>query len=345
MTSSTNNQKNLDAIIAHDPFKGLRSSMESIALSDPLRNFRKTIESIALNDPLKDFRKTIESIALSDPLKNFRRTVESIALNDPLKDFRKTIESIALSDPLKDFRKTIESIALSDPLKDFRKTVESIALSDPLRTFREIIESAAFSNSILGIQNSIKKYQKTTDVYKNIFHSSTPVNTFDQAFNEVFSNYIKEIILSENDHDRASLEVAKQVNNKANSFSVSSLSIDFYLNVLVSLIFLLYSLHLSQQSEEKIAGLIMQTQEVVIERFNQIAPKTTIDTYYIVVRSVNLRLKPSKKSTILNVIYPNQKVRLVKRKGKWIQVEYYNHLLDIHENGWCYKKYLNILNK
>jgi len=61
---------------------------------------------------------------------------------------------------------------------------------------------------------------------------------------------------------------------------------------------------------------------------------------------VNLRAKPTtKNSDVLKVLYPNQKVRLVERKKKWIGVEYYNHILDIHENGWCFKKYLKKCSK
>ncbi len=68
-------------------------------------------------------------------------------------------------------------------------------------------------------------------------------------------------------------------------------------------------------------------------------------TYYVVVRFVNLRDKPTTtKSKILEVLYPNLKVKLIERKGEWICIEYYDYVNDSFKRGWVFKKYLNILN-
>ena len=68
--------------------------------------------------------------------------------------------------------------------------------------------------------------------------------------------------------------------------------------------------------------------------------------FYVVIRSVNLRNKPTtKKSKILSILRPGKEVKLIQRKGKWIKVEYFDYLSEEIAQGWCYKKYLKLFHK
>ena len=103
-------------------------------------------------------------------------------------------------------------------------------------------------------------------------------------------------------------------------------------------------MHLSAESEKRLTEQIINIQTVITEKLEQVLTTQNNHTYYVVLRPVNLRLKPTtRKSKAINVLYPNQTVRLIERKGKWIHIEYFNHTSGIHEHGWCYKKYLKIL--
>ena len=97
----------------------------------------------------------------------------------------------------------------------------------------------------------------------------------------------------------------------------------------------------SDESEKRILDKINVVQEVVIEKLEEVIISKSDDVYYVVQRPVNLRTKPTtQKNNIINVLYPNQTTILIERKGKWIKVEYFNHITGFHESGWCYKKYL-----
>ena len=62
-------------------------------------------------------------------------------------------------------------------------------------------------------------------------------------------------------------------------------------------------------------------------------------TYYEVERSVGIRLEPSTKSSVVRILYPGHKVRLVERNHKWIFVEYFDYINGEIRYGWLYKKY------
>ncbi len=64
------------------------------------------------------------------------------------------------------------------------------------------------------------------------------------------------------------------------------------------------------------------------------------EVYCLVERQVNVRIKPNFNSATIVVIYPNQKVRLVKKEHKWIYIEYFDYIDGVLKNGWVSKKYL-----
>ena len=245
-----------------------------------------------------------------------------IIIKDPLEDFRKRMESmrIIIKDPLEDFRKRMESmrIIIKDPLEDFRKRMESmrIIIKDPLEDFR-----------------------KSLNIYRDVFQKSIPANNFEEAYTEVISRVV--ISRTDDDISEALLKTADEVELEIKSTIKNLLSIEFYLNFLIAFLFFVYSMQYSHESEKRIINKINAVQEVIIEKLEEVNIKKADDVYYVVQRPVNLRTKPTtKKSNIIKVLYPNQTTILIERKGKWIKVEYFNHLTGVHESGWCYKKYL-----
>lgn len=144
-------------------------------------------------------------------------------------------------------------------------------------------------------------------------------------------------------------------------------SIQFYLSLLISILMFLYSLQSSLESEKKDLQLykelnanvdslettvaaqffIVKNQLSSIDKhLQEIEPSNKADVVeYVVVRSVELRTKSnsSQDSYVISVLEPNQKVELLKRKGKWIYVGYFDYVEDIPKTGWVRKKYLKMI--
>lgn len=72
-------------------------------------------------------------------------------------------------------------------------------------------------------------------------------------------------------------------------------------------------------------------------------PEKDENIYYVVERQVPIQIKPKFKSPTIAVLFPNQKVRLVRDNHKWIYVEYFDYLEGIPRYGWTNKKYLKKL--
>jgi len=100
----------------------------------------------------------------------------------------------------------------------------------------------------------------------------------------------------------------------------------------------------SSEFNDELMQRLDRLESELVEKYEVVANDEQDSTFYIVQLNVNFRDGPSTKHSVLDVLYPNQKVRLVERKQKWIKVEFYDHVEDVHKQGWVYKKYLRLLN-
>jgi len=64
-------------------------------------------------------------------------------------------------------------------------------------------------------------------------------------------------------------------------------------------------------------------------------------TSYFIKRESALKIRPSSKAATIANMYPNQKVILVKTKGRWIYIEYFDYVEGLPKAGWVLKKYAN----
>ena len=137
-------------------------------------------------------------------------------------------------------------------------------------------------------------------------------------------------------------------------------SITEFIGVMLAILLHLHSIQMNIQSSKEIQQTIDNVESnllaeiyVANERIKNLQEENEATSYeeavteYIVLRAVNLRTQSNtgKESHIISVLYPNQKVELLKRNKKWIYIGYFDHLEGVPKTGWVYKKYLKILNK
>jgi hypothetical protein len=315
-------------------------------IEDSLSAFKhiKSMNSLKFVDPLRKLRMSMRALQLADPLKGLRESMRALQLADPLKNLRDSIKFLQISDPLRGLRESMKALQYADPLRELRASVKSFQMADPLKELRESINLLRHSFQFNEIRTQLLNLNRSIDVYRNVFKDSIPATNFEQAYQEVISKVI--IAKNDIDVDETLSVVADEIDQDSRIVPNSFLSIEFYINLIIAFIFLLYSMHLSAESENRLAEQMMNAQTVIIEKLEEILTTQNTHTYYVVLRPVNLRLKPTtKKSNVINILCSNQTVRLIERKGKWIKVEYFNHISGVHEHGWCYKKYLKIMKK
>lgn len=90
---------------------------------------------------------------------------------------------------------------------------------------------------------------------------------------------------------------------------------------------------------EKLPLLIEAQIEAILRKELQSA-----DVYFVVQeRAAKLRITPQSGSGVLSLAFPNQKLKLIEERGKWIRVEFYDYLAQTTRVGWVLKKYCHRL--
>lgn len=122
------------------------------------------------------------------------------------------------------------------------------------------------------------------------------------------------------------------------------LNFEFYLSLVLSIILFLMSQSSSEESDELLYQRLDRLEFTLLQNYSAAEREEAGASFYIVKKSVNFRSGPSTKHKIFEVLFPNQKVKLVAKNSRWIEVEYYDHIDDSYKQGWVFKKYLKLLN-
>lgn len=93
--------------------------------------------------------------------------------------------------------------------------------------------------------------------------------------------------------------------------------------------------YLEQENSKKIEEIKQLLEELVFINVVE------LDTHFHVrERVANVRSKPKHGSTIESVLMPNDRIKLIRKKSKWVEVEYHDKATQETYSGWVLKKYL-----
>jgi hypothetical protein len=101
----------------------------------------------------------------------------------------------------------------------------------------------------------------------------------------------------------------------------------------------LYPLYEGQQTEERVIDSVRKAQTQILEEVEKLKPPKVNEIYYVVERKVELKIRPQSKSATIQILSPNQTIKLIQAKGKWIYVEYFDYIEGLPKTGWVLKKY------
>lgn len=131
-----------------------------------------------------------------------------------------------------------------------------------------------------------------------------------------------------------SLIVSKIEELKPNSINYWAL-----FNFALSIFFFLYPLYEGQKTEQRITDSVNQTRAEIIKEIEKLKPANIEEIYYVIEREAKLRNQPRPKSVVIQILPPNQRVKLIQTKHEWIYVEYFDYIEGVPKNGWLLKKY------
>jgi uncharacterized protein YgiM (DUF1202 family) len=78
----------------------------------------------------------------------------------------------------------------------------------------------------------------------------------------------------------------------------------------------------------------------LVEQALEQAAKAQEERFVVRERIATARSKPEHGSAVEGKLMPNEVVRAIDRKGRWVEVEYYHWLHEEYRTGWVLKHYL-----
>jgi len=291
-------------------------------LSSPMDALSKSLSAIQVNSyfsEIASFSKAFSAFQMKPMLPGLTALSKSFSqLSSPMDALSKSLSAIQVNSyfsEIASFSKTFSAFQIKPIYPNISELLKG----------HEIFQIKPLFPQINNINNLIKKSSSLINTYDDII-SSNLISVLDPINDDSLLNLNAEI-------DSSFVEVKKD-----------KLSLQFYLTLLVSLLFAAYAEYSSMINKKEIVLEIRNSESKIINEIKIIEDKIYSGIYYIVIRKNNGYYCPStKKSDIKFILYPNQKVRLIKEKGKWIFIEYFNNLTNYHEQAWCKKKYLKRL--
>jgi len=122
-------------------------------------------------------------------------------------------------------------------------------------------------------------------------------------------------------------------------------------SLLLSILFFIYQEGLNQQ--DKTEAFQAQTTTTLQVQAQQIQNLTVLigqalaqaalqpeERFVVRERPATVRAKPEHGSSVEGKLLPNEVVRAIDRKGRWVEIEYYHWLHEEYRTGWVLKHYL-----
>jgi len=125
------------------------------------------------------------------------------------------------------------------------------------------------------------------------------------------------------------------------------------LSLLLTLLIFIYQESSSLQNKSKVEEFQAQSAQIIEIQANQIRSLTILldralvaaarahdERFVVRERTATVRSKPEHGAGVEGKLLPNEVVKALDKKGKWIEIEYYHWLHEEYRTGWVLKKYL-----
>jgi len=197
----------------------------------------------------------------------------------------------------------------------------------------------ATENLLVNMQPHSEVLQQLRETTKLLSSLRQPIE-FTDSFKYVCDRY--EALYDEGELNPVEA-LTEEIEEKISLHENKPLSTEFYISMLFAVMLFVLSQTSAIESEENIQNAISELKALVAENKRVHHSLEGQVTFYIALRSVNLREGPGTKFTSTSIVHPNTKVILLERDKKWIRVEYFDNLSEVSKEGWVYKKYLKRL--
>ncbi|WP_045386038.1 SH3 domain-containing protein [Vibrio rotiferianus] len=133
--------------------------------------------------------------------------------------------------------------------------------------------------------------------------------------------------------------VIEQSVDRTETLPKGRLSLEFYLNHLVTLMIVVYTTYSSLKFEQELLSRINTLETALTSVVTEIE-RSPIEHHFVVKTNLNLRVEPTVNSDVIEVLPAKLKVSGLKTSGLWVNVEYFDHLSNKMVSGWVESSFL-----
>jgi len=118
------------------------------------------------------------------------------------------------------------------------------------------------------------------------------------------------------------------------------------LMMILTVLLTVYQVESSSQDAQQITEELQEVQRVIKEEHPNLSESgSTESKVFVVTTALNLRTQPSTDAPKEITIGYNQRVEMIKQKGEWAYVKFYDDVEEIPRLGWAYTEYLEPVDK
>lgn len=374
--------KRLEKTILKDPtFKLINNKMAILRpqlknATSVLKQYKKPLETALgyTNGINRDIKRT-----LSFYHNNFRNlvTLAETSIPQEMTSHFSLINSITAEDIIKQMNHTssvIKSITEKIPLDSLHIEAQTY------RLYKTQLMDKFNNENLLNDLTSLLNKSPFFNFVNEIYSANNLIDSFNTAFTSLFikdsfgNKIMKELSSDDlNNNNSQSIKnffelIIKRLFKSFPQKKHAKKDFIGILSIVLGIIFFLYGVYSSDQSEQKIFEAIQQSETRIINELREASKemkkdnkklqqdisnsekkikdeisklKNQQEVFYIVKKQINLYSKTTNKSDIISILYPNQKVQVEKQKNKnWIYINYFDYIEGITKTGWVLKKYL-----
>lgn len=230
----------------------------------------------------------------------------------------------------------LEALRKMESQHGYKELIRASQALRTLQTFSNFHDPfSAFKNlpALSAILNEAVKFSNSGVIRKDFPHS--------------FAGQILDFLHDASDEpDEDPEQIATRLEHlfteKLKELSPSILSYEGLLQILMAVILFWYQSVESSKSENRISDLMLRSEDRIVKQIETLKPGDgNVITYVVLDRPAPLKIEPTSKSPLIDVLYPNQRVSVLKKQGDWLYVEYFDFIEGIPKAGWVLQKYLN----
>ena len=163
-----------------------------------------------------------------------------------------------------------------------------------------------------------------------------------KAYNLLVKEYKKK---TTNEDGQPLDDLAKATKAKTNQASFSYPSPEFYLSLIITLILFFLSNAESKTSEELLLARADSLEQTLVTRLNKSESKQQEQIYLVPEQAVALRMGPSLKHDVFDVLLHKQVVIQLEVSDEWVRVEYIDNATSQIRRGWAYSSHFTVISR